>query len=82
MERYEEMVAKHFCKQAQTCIHAQISKNAAEIVAAQSYQTLEEIKKILEDDLLNDQECFLKIEEIVRIFEALESGAGNRHDFG
>ena len=46
-----------------------------------SYQTLREIKRILEDDSLSDPECFQKIEAIVCLFEELGSGCGNRHDF-
>ena len=46
-----------------------------------SYQTLREIKRILEDDSLSDPECFEKIEAIVCLFEELGSGCGNRHDF-
>ena len=47
-----------------------------------AYQTLREIKLILEDDQLDDPECFWRIERIVRVFEELGSTAGNRHDFG
>lgn len=36
----------------------------------------------MKDDDLEDDECFIKIEEIVRLFEGLGSGGGNRHDFG
>ena len=38
-----------------------------------SYQTLREIKRILEDDSLSDPECFQKIEAIVCLFEELGS---------
>ena len=41
-----------------------------------------QIQHILKDESLNDQECFYKIEEIVRVFERLGSGCGSRHDFG
>ena len=37
---------------------------------------------VIEDDSLEDDECFMKIEEIVCAFENLGSGGGNRHDFG
>lgn len=46
------------------------------------YEALEKIKRIIEDDSLDDAECFYKIEKIVCVFEALGSNGGNRHDFG
>lgn len=46
------------------------------------YTTLKKIKEIIEDDSLEDEECFMKIEEIVCVFEELGSNGGNRHDFG
>ncbi|MEE1055782.1 MAG: hypothetical protein UH239_00850 [Acutalibacteraceae bacterium] len=48
----------------------------------ESYKALQKIKTIIEDDSLEDKECFMKIEEIVCLFEALGSDGGNRHDFG
>lgn len=45
------------------------------------YKALNDIKTILENDSLSDEECFLKIEEIIRVFERLGSNCGNRHDF-
>ena len=53
-----------------------------QIVEGQCYQALCKIKAIIEDDRLNDSECFQKIEEIIRAFEEIGSGAGIRHDFG
>ncbi|MGN0502077.1 MAG: hypothetical protein ACI4HN_04055 [Ruminococcus sp.] len=51
------------------------------IVESTCYKALNEIKSILENDSLTDEECFLKIEEIIRVFERLGSNCGNRHDF-
>lgn len=45
------------------------------------YNTLQQIKTIIEDDRLNDEECFMKIEKIVCLFENLGSSGGGRHDF-
>ena len=52
------------------------------LVELKCYKALQAIKNILENDTLSDKECFWKIEEIVHVFEALGSNAGNRHDFG
>ena len=45
------------------------------------YQALRTIKSILEDETLDDKDCFAKIEEIVCVMEDIGSGAGGRHDF-
>ena len=52
------------------------------IIHDRCHQALCNIKKILEDETLEDPECFQKIEEIVCVLEALGSDAGLRHDFG
>lgn len=51
-------------------------------VEMECYQAMVKIKNILEDDSLQDEECFCQIEKIVNVFEDLGSGCGNRHDFG
>ena len=53
-----------------------------EIFNSTCYMALKRIKMILEDDTLSDKECFLKIEEIVSVYESIDSGCGARHDFG
>ncbi len=44
------------------------------------YQALLKIKEIIEDESLNDAECFEKIEEIIRVLEFVGSNGGSRHD--
>lgn len=51
----------------------------SKIIDLKSFQTLQKIKTVIENDSLSDFEC---IERIVRIFEEIGSGGGNRHDFG
>ena len=46
------------------------------------YRALKEIQAVLNDDTLDDPECFMRIEQIVEIFERLGSNGGTRHDFG
>lgn len=45
-------------------------------------KALREIREILNDDALDDRECFARIERVVSLFEDLGPGAGSRHDFG
>ena len=51
------------------------------IVELQCYQALRKIREILDDDTLEDKECFDRIEEIVCLYEAMGSDGGSRHDF-
>ncbi|MBO7150814.1 MAG: hypothetical protein J6V82_03595 [Clostridia bacterium] len=46
------------------------------------YQALCEIKEILADYTLSDEECFHRIEAIVCLLEELGSSGEGRHDFG
>ena len=50
-------------------------------VALLCYYALKRIKAILEDDSLDDENCFWRIEEIVRVLENIGTDAGSRHDF-
>lgn len=81
MELYEEILTKSVVD----CINEAFESkkiDADEIVQAESYKALRKIKNIIENDALEDTECFAKIEEIVRVFESIGSDGGNRHDFG
>lgn len=52
-----------------------------EILQSKCFLCLNEIKQILEDDNLTDEECFLKIEKIICLFEKFGAFEGGRHDF-
>ena len=43
---------------------------------------IDTLKAVICDDRLSVSECFMKIEEIISIFETLGSNGGTRHDFG
>lgn len=58
-----------------------LQSSLAQLVEMKSVQALKQIKAILDDNSLSDPDCFLKIEEIIGVFEDLGSG-GERHDFG
>ena len=84
MELYEEIIL-HALRNERAIISVSfpdMKLNAQELVGATSYGALIGIQHILKDDSLNDEECFYKIEKIVRIFENMGSDCGNRHDFG
>ena len=84
MELYEEIIL-HALRNERAIISVSfpdMKLDAQELVEATSYGALIGIQHILKDDSLNDEECFYKIEKIVRIFENMGSDCGNRHDFG
>lgn len=51
------------------------------IVELECYIALNEIRSILSNDDLSDEDCFEKIEKIVCLFEEMGLDAGGRHDF-
>ena len=53
-----------------------------EIIESKCYCALKEIRDIIDDDSLDDPECFTRIEKIVCAFESVGSNGGSRHDFG
>ena len=82
MELYQEILAKLLTQQKVEIVFPDLSENIEELVKAECYKILSEIKTILEDDSLTDQECFMKIEKIVCLFEEAGFGCKTRHDFG
>ena len=80
MELYKELLLQILSEE-----NMQISfnnLNANELLESVCYRTLCRIKEIIEDDTLDDPECFMKIEEIVCVLEEVGSCGGIRHDFG
>ena len=59
-----------------------VESEIAALLEKECYKILMEIKAVLEDDSLDDKDCFEKIENIVSIFENAGIGCGTRHDFG
>lgn len=55
--------------------------NAKEIAEMRCYKALKEIREILDDNSLEDDSCFWRIEAIVSTFEKMGSDGGSRHDF-
>lgn len=82
MDLYKEILANILSKERIDINFPNLTISAQKIVAIESYRALSQIKEIIEDDCLDDPECFMKIEEIVRVYETIGSGGGNRHDFG
>lgn len=75
MELYEQILSAY-------CAECRCRINGTQIVRDCCYRAMCAIQAVLADDTLEDPACFERIEQIVRIFEALGSDAGSRHDFG
>ena len=82
MELYKEILAQALSQQRAEIIFPDLHINATQIIESECYKALQKIKAIIEDDSLDDESCFKRIEEIVCTFEAIGSTGGGRHDFG
>lgn len=81
MELYKEILSKVIENGNVQVYFPDLPISATEIVQLECYQALHKIKAIIEDDKLSDQDCFMKIEEIICLFEKLGSDGGFRHDY-
>lgn len=80
MERYKEILIRALEREETRVRFPQLTIDPEKVVERRGCQALLEIREILDD--LDEEECFLRIEKIVRVFEKLGSGGGGRHDFG
>ena len=82
MELYKEILAHSLTYGEVKLTLKNPHSDLSQIVESHCYQVLQKIKAIIEDDTLEDVECFMKIEEIINALEEIGSTGGNRHDFG
>ena len=82
MELHSEILAHYLSQEGAQIIFPDLHLSAKEIVEQQCYQALCKIKDIIQDETLDDAECFARIEGIICTLEELGSNGGNRHDFG
>ena len=79
MELWEEMVKELLvCGKIQLVISGEIK----EVMESKCYKALSQIRDIVRNDALSDQECVGHIEAIVCVLEEIGSSGGTRHDFG
>lgn len=81
MDLYKEILIKILEKENIEIYFPNLINTPVEIVESECYKILKKIKEIIEDDTLEDKECFMRIERIVNLFEEMGSGCGTRHDF-
>ncbi len=80
MELYKEILINVLEKQRAEVYFPDLKLDAEEIVELNCYNTLKQIKAVLEDSSLDDADCFERIEQIVCIFEKNCGGVAFRHD--
>lgn len=82
MELCKEILVQILSQQNAEIVFPDLHMDAKQIIETECYKALQKIKVIIEDDSLEDEVCFQKIEDIVCVFEELGSSGGGRHDFG
>ena len=82
MDLYQEILAKMLEKEEVHIEFPYLQISAVYMMEGTCYKALRQIKAIIEDESLDDPECFMKIEEVVCLLEKLGSDGGFRHDFG
>ena len=81
MELWKEMICALLLESEMEISFPQI-QNVEALFSNACYRALAEIKQIIEDRSMNDENCFEAIEKIVRVYECMGSDGGTRHDFG
>lgn len=82
MELYNEILARALADWMLQGAHPEREVDAAQLVEGRCCRALQQIRDILQDDSLDDPECFARIEAILCVLEELGSDGGVRHDFG
>ncbi len=81
MELYAEILAQALTNGDIQVILRGLDCDVLQVVEKKCYLTLLKIKSIVDDDRLDDPECFMRIEEVVCALEELGCYT-TRHDFG
>lgn len=82
MELYKEILIHALMEEKMEITFPALKMDSTQIVEGVCYNALLQIKDVLNDESLDDAECFEKIERIVCVFERIGSNGGCRHDFG
>lgn len=81
MELLKELLVKILEKEETHIVFPNLKISASDLVEMECYKALRKIKSVIENDSLEDKQCFMQIEEIINIFESSGSNGGGRHDF-
>lgn len=81
MNLYKELLIEILENQQVHILFPEMKIDINELLEIKCYIALNVIRNIVRDETLSDSESFLKIEEIIKVFERLGSSGGNRHNF-
>lgn len=82
LDLFKEILINALSKETAQVSFPSFDGNIEKLFEKECYQVLLKIKEILNDHTLEDDECFYRIEHIVRTFEDLGCMDLSRHDFG
>lgn len=80
MELYKEILVDLLSKSNVKIELVNVTGDMNEKIEMLSYEMLKKIRDIIREDS-DDEDCFMKIEKIVCLFESMEIDCGERHDF-
>ncbi len=81
MKMYEQILVKALENETVQVVFPNVKLNPTEIVQLNCYQAIEKIRDVLQNEDLEDVDCFMRIEEIVNTLEDLGVDVDGRHDF-
>jgi len=75
-----ELLTKILSGEEAYIVFPQFEHEIKTVMESECFTMPEQIRLILMDDTLNDEDCFLKIDEIISVFTAHNIHVGFRHD--
>lgn len=81
MDLYKEILANILENEECRVVFPNVEGSFPQLVEMKSYEMLKKIQEIIRNDELDDEDCFMKIEEIISLFEQNGCRCGTRHDF-
>ncbi len=81
MNLYKEILSNILENEECRVVFPNLEGSFSELVEMKSYEMLKKIQAIIRDSDLDDNDCFMKIEEIICLFEQNGCNCGTRHDF-
>ena len=81
MNLYKELLLKLLENEECRVVFPNVEESFSQLVEMKSYEILKKIQEIIRNTDLDDEDCFMKIEEIICLFEENGCSCGTRHDF-
>ena len=81
MNLYKEILSNILENEECRVVFPNVEEGFSELVEMKSYEMLKKIQEIIRDSELDDEDCFMRTEEIICMFEQNGCNPGTRHDF-